>query len=220
MRWPEIAEEWPGETVFIVAGGPSVRKQNLELLRGRRVIAINSSWESVPWADVLFFGDSRWWFDHWKVCLRVFKGRVITCAPGVAKNPRVTCLRKASPPGYRPSAEPVAGLSEDRHFVTMKRTSLTGAVNVAAHLGSRRQVWLGVDGGVDKKGRTHHHKPHRWPQKPGCWEEQRKDIAAMVEPLKARGIEVINASPGSVYDYWPVMPLEDALAHCALRDSE
>ena len=56
-----VPREWPRQTAFIVCGGPSVLGQNLELLRGRNVIVINSSVYAVPWADYLYFGDWRWW---------------------------------------------------------------------------------------------------------------------------------------------------------------
>ena len=56
-----VPRAWPGETAYIVAGGPSVAWQDLGLLRGRRVIAVNSSWEAVPWAAILLFADLRWW---------------------------------------------------------------------------------------------------------------------------------------------------------------
>ena len=45
------------QTVFIVAGGASVLEHDLEALRGRRVIVINSSVHAVPFADYLYFGD-------------------------------------------------------------------------------------------------------------------------------------------------------------------
>jgi hypothetical protein len=63
LLW-NVTPEWAGETVFIVAGGPSVAAQNLDVLAGRKVIAVNSSYERVPGADVLFFGDCRWWDEH------------------------------------------------------------------------------------------------------------------------------------------------------------
>ena len=54
-----VPREWPGETAFIVGGGPSVLGQDLDALRGRRVIVINSSVYAVPGADFLFFDDHR-----------------------------------------------------------------------------------------------------------------------------------------------------------------
>ena len=74
-----VPREWPGETVFIVGGGPSVLGQDLNALRGRRVIAINSSVHAVPWADILYFADWRWWYEpENRAAATSFAGRVVT----------------------------------------------------------------------------------------------------------------------------------------------
>lgn len=49
-----------GETVFCVASGPSLTPAIAEKLKGRRIIAVNSSVYMVPWADVLLFTDAGW----------------------------------------------------------------------------------------------------------------------------------------------------------------
>jgi hypothetical protein len=198
----QVPREWPDETAFIIAGGPSVASQPVELLDGRRVIVVNSSYALVPWAPFLFFGDSRWWGDHAERVLSIFRGRIVTAAAEARPSERLLKLRKQQPPG----------LAEDTNAVRMRRTSLSGAINLAAHLGAAQIVLLGADGGPDASGRTHHHAPHRWDQLTHCWRDQRSDMETLVAPLAARGIRVINASPGSkLADLWPVMPLCEAL---------
>lgn len=191
---------WAGEQVFVVAGGPSVNEQNLDLLRGRRVIVINSSVHTVPWADVLVFGDTRWWgVKENKEAIENFGGLVVTTSN--VRGANIYNARKTSPPG----------LARDRDALMMRRTTLTAAINLAAHFGASQIVLLGADGKKAPDGRTHHHKPHKWPNRPGCWQEQRKDLCSIVEPLKKLGVEVLNASPGSAWDMWPVVRLEDVL---------
>lgn len=203
MEYWTATPEWAGETAFIVAGGPSVNQfKPLDCLRGRKVVAINSSWKDVPFADILYFGDRRWWDHHSHAVLPGFKGRIITTAPNVERNnPRLVIMKKALPPG----------LATDRQTLTMRRTSLTAALNLVKHLGVSRVVLIGADGKGDGKGRTHHHKPHPWPQRPDCWAEQRKDLESTRKPLKMGGVEVVNASPGSAYEFWPVMTLQQAI---------
>jgi hypothetical protein len=198
-----VPREWPGETVFIVGGGPSVLGQDLEALRGRRVIAINSSVYAVPWADVLYFGDWRWWDDN-RPAVTAFPGRVVTTSRMVPDRKVLIC-RKTNPPG----------LAREPNALMQKWTSLTAATNLAAHLvgpgGSI--VWLGADGRLAADGRTHHHKPHRWPHKPGCYDKQHADLVTIVPSLKALGIAGYNASPGTAWtDLLPVVSLQDALA--------
>jgi hypothetical protein len=205
-----ILPEWKGEVAFIIAGGPSVKTQNLELLRGRRVIAINSSYEAVPWADVLFFGDGRWWNGDRKIGFKgnhdnvrkVFCGRIITCSRVARFIDRVEVLHKAEP----------NGLCLERTALSMRQTSLSGAINLAVHFGVSGIVLLGADGTYGPNKETHHHADHPWPHRKGCWDLQRKELETLVEPLNQLGIKVINASPGSAWPMWPVMNLSEAIA--------
>lgn len=198
-----VAREWPGETVFIVGGGPSVLSQDLEALRGRRVIVINSSIFALPWADICYFGDFRWWHEPPnRAAIASFGGRVVTTSQLVA-DAKVLVCRKTKPPGLSPL-----------HDSLMQRwTSLTAATNLAAHLigpgGSI--VWLGADG-RHSGGRTHHHKPHRWPPKSGAYDQQKADLVTIIPSLKALKIAAYNASPGTAWtDLLPVIKLEDIL---------
>lgn len=192
-----IPKEWPGETAFIIAGGPSVPADAATLLRGRRVIVINSSHQLVPEADFLFFGDSRWWNENRRKAAG-FAGRIVSLT-GVT-DPRVLIVRRY---------DVKVGLSLKPDGLVMGRTSLQAAINLAFLLGSRRIVLLGADMGPAPDGRTHHHEPHPWPLRPGCWDEQMQFLKYMVEPLKAAGVEVLNASPVSRIPWWPKVRLED-----------
>lgn len=51
---------YQGETVFCVACGPSLTTAIAGKLKGRRIIAVNSAVDLVPFADVLFFTDAGW----------------------------------------------------------------------------------------------------------------------------------------------------------------
>jgi hypothetical protein len=206
MSFWSVPHEWPGETAFIVGGGPSVLGQDLKLLRGRRVIVINSSVYSVPWADFLYFGDWRWWNEpDNRAAVASFAGRVVTVSRMVTEDKKVLMCRSTKPPG----------LALARDSLMQKWTSLTAATNLAVHLigPGGTIVWLGVDGKAAVDGRTWHHKPHRWAPKAERYDRHRADLATMVEPLRAMGITLLNASPGSAYaDLWPVIDLQDMLS--------
>ena len=197
-----VPREWPGETVFVIGGGPSVLGQDLDPLRGRRVIVINSSVYAVPWADILFFGDWRWWEDN-RAAVTGFPGRVVTTSCMVPDRKVLVC-RKTNPPG----------LALERNSLMQRRTSLTAATNLAAHLvgPGGTIVWLGADGRIAADGRTHHHKPHRWPHVKGCYDQHLGDLKTIVPSLKAMGIAAYNASPGTAWaDLLPVISLREAL---------
>jgi hypothetical protein len=199
-----VAREWAGETVFIIGGGPSVLGVDLEVLRGRRVIVINSSVYAAPWADMLYFGDFRWWNEpDNRAAIASFRGRVVTTSRLVSDKKVLIC-RKANPPG----------LAREHDSLMQKWTSLTAATNLAAHLvgPGGTIVWLGADGRFAADGRTHHHKPHRWAHRPGCYDKQHSDLVTIVPSLRVLKIAAFNASPGTAWaDLLPVISLQDAL---------
>lgn len=216
MIW-SVPRDWVGETAFIVAGGPSVKGwpegkdrkgrpypalagQNLGLLKGRRIILVNSAYETLPDADFLFFADHRWWGWHERA-MKAFKGRIVTTSKVVTSD-RVLTLQKLKPP---------PALAGKPTHLAMQRTSLQGAINLAVHLGAARIVLLGADMQAAPNGRTHHHRPHPKPQKPGCWDKQMAQLRELAPALAERGIEVVNCSPHSRIDWWPKRPLEDFL---------
>jgi hypothetical protein len=202
MKFWTVPQEWPGETAFIIAGGPSVLEVDLEQLRGRRVILINSSVYCAPWADYLYFGDWRWWDQH-KAAAATFAGRVVTVSMA-CNDLKIHVCRKTKPPGlcFLPD-----GLMQ-------QWTSLTAATNLAAHLiGSGGSiVWLGADGKHRADGRSHHHKPHQWYSKPNCYGQHHADLLTIVPSLRKMGIAAFNASPGTAWaDVLPVIDLAEVL---------
>jgi hypothetical protein len=202
-----IERDLAGSAAFIICGGPSVDEQNLELLRGHTVVVVNSSFRRVPWADVLLFADSRW-FGWNKDKLPDFRGRVVTVFDN---NP----IRKYPPhfEQYRKSRPPE--LSRDPNALSLARTTVTGAINYLGLRGASPIVTLGLDlkAAVDASGKrkTHHHEPHPIPSMKGSWERHNKELCSIVPSLKAMGIEVINASPGSACSAFPIVTLEEAL---------
>jgi hypothetical protein len=200
-----VPREWPGETVFIVGGGPSVLGIELEALRGRRVIAINSSVYNLPWADFLYFGDWRWWFEpDNRAAVAGFRGRVVTVSRLCSEDKKVLMCRCAKPPGL--------ALAHDS--LMQKWTSLTAATNLAAHLigPGGTIVWLGADGRLAADGRSHHHQPHRWPHRAGCYDKQHADLVTIMPSLRALKIAAYNASPGTAWgDLLPVISLQDVV---------
>jgi hypothetical protein len=198
-----VPREWPGECCFIIAGGASVLGHDLEQLRGRRVIAINSSIHAVPWADFCYFGDWRWWNEPENAAAVMgFGGRVVTVSNMVQTSKVLNC-RKSKPPG----------LSQDPACLTQHWTSLTAATNLAAHLVGRGGtiVWLGADGKAAADGRVWHHKPHRWGPHPARYDRHRADIATMVAPLRTMGIRLLIVGPSAYADLWPIVGLQDVL---------
>jgi len=202
MIFHRIEAEWATETAFIIAGGPSVLNYDLEMLRGRNVIVINSSIHAVPWANFLYFGDWRWWNEpENRAAVECFPGRVITTSRMI-RDPKVKICNRKNPPG----------LAFQNDTLTQKVTSLTAATNLAFHLvGSGGTIiWLGADGKYAGDGRTHHHKPHPWSLGAEVYSVHMQELSTIVPTLKALQVTALNASPGTAWsELLPVIDLNE-----------
>lgn len=198
----QLVRDWEGETAFVLAGGPSVLDLDLSLLKGRRVIAINSAHLTYPSADALFYADAGWWTDTgWKE--PAFAGEIFTTS-SVGGPKTVKRLVKI---------KPALGVSTDPGRVAMDATSVAGATNILIHRGVARIIWLGVDGCLGPNGRRHHHGA-RYPNPliKGWFDRHRKELESLAPSIRALGVEIINCSPVSHIACWPKMSLPEALA--------
>jgi hypothetical protein len=203
--WWRVSRDWPGETVFLVASGPSLKLLELSRLEGRRVIVVNSSWLHWPTADFLVFADGRWWrTKRLRPENGQFSGDIVTTAAEIGDR-HVKKLRKIAP---------YDGLSADPQTLALKSTSVTGAINLAAHLTGPggRIVLCGVDARRGPDGERHSHGlPWPWPAGglPKAFSEQIAELRSIAPSAKTMGVEVVNASPGSAVDAFPMVNFED-----------
>ncbi|TPN44875.1 methyltransferase domain-containing protein [Mesorhizobium sp. B1-1-7] len=196
----QLVRDWEGETAFVLAGGPSVLDLDLSLLKGRRVIAINSAHLTWPDADILFFADARWWSEIGSR-ERPFAGRIVTTSNGGPRD--VLRLTKI---------DPAKGIANKPNQLALARTSVTGAVNLAVHLGCCRVVLLGVDGRFAEDGTRHHHgAAYPWPLVKGSFDLHATEFAAVAPSLKRVGVEIINANPDSAISVWPKVSFEETM---------
>lgn len=202
--WWTVPRKWDGQPCAIVAGGPSLAGYNVDRLRGVHVIAVNSSWKRVPFADYLIFGDTRWWYEYGTDAAANFPGQIVTLEEEAQSerinHPRLLKLKKRKPPG----------LAIEPDSAAMQWTSLSAALNLARHLGPNPITLFGADGGPSLEGKTHHHAPHPWGQVPDNWARQRDELRAVASSLSDAGVSVRNASPGSALSFWPIIPFDQA----------
>jgi hypothetical protein len=175
------------------------------LIKGKNVIAINSSYIAVPWAQYVVFADMRWFLHH-RMALMKFAGKIVSCSSAASGPPPVlNVIRKTS-----------VGLATDTHTLQVKNTTLTAAINLAVHLGVTKIVLLGIDQKAGADGKIHHHPPHPWKPTADCWRRQQTDLPKVAEDLTALNIECVNASPGSALSLWPIVRLEDHVPAAAV----
>ena len=62
-----IPRKYEGETVVILATGPSLSEEQVNYVKGKaRVITVNNSYQLAPWADIHVACNDNWWYYYWK----------------------------------------------------------------------------------------------------------------------------------------------------------
>jgi hypothetical protein len=191
---------WPGETVVIIGGGSSLTPADVAFSRGKaRVIAIKEAYQLAPWADALYACDPKWWAFYNGAT--DFTGLKYALDPQPIAWPGVQVLQNTGTEGLE--LEP-----------TGLRTGFNSgfqAVNLAVHLGAARIVllgfdmWHGPDGEQNWFGRHPNHVASPYPIFLHAF-------ASIVAPLKAAGVDVVNASRFTVLDAFPRVSIDEALS--------
>lgn len=193
-RWV-IPQMWPGERCFVICGGASVNRREVQRIRGR-IIAVKHAAMLRPDADVMFYGGR----DSLKECREIiatFKGMIISRGDYLGTPDGVLCVSKTE--------------SEQRHRLSTDPRMLSGwdsggaALNLAYLFGCNPIILVGMDmtGGHWCKS---HPKPITGRKRHAI---HANGITGMAEDLKERGVNVYNCSPISKLTCFPKRPLSD-----------
>jgi hypothetical protein len=197
-----VPAEWRNETAFIIGGGPSLEGFDAEVLRGRRVIAINNAYLLAPWADILFWGDLAWW--NWnRNDLARFRGKykVTRTWSNEYKSNGVKILEHIKRTPF--SIDPTVVTGTD---------SGHSCINLAYHLGATTAVLLGFDmkrTGGKNNWHTLHHRETADGRYQNLFVPEMEKLAEFVGRLN--DFEVVNCTPGSALSCFPIKDLEDVL---------
>jgi hypothetical protein len=202
VNWPN----WAGETVVVVATGPSAADVPLEKGKGKaKFIAVKDAWKLCPWAEYLYACDHHWWVAH--------KGVVEFLGQRIAFNPRT--LEQWRGLGFLK----VEIVKQKREFLFDKVGTIgwggnSGfhAINLAAQFGASKIILVGFDMRIDQGKHFFGDHPYQGgPSAPNC-KQWAGIIDAQAYALEDRGIEVLNCSPVSTLRAFPIMSFEEALA--------
>jgi|AKVG01.1.fsa_nt_gi hypothetical protein len=193
----------------ILGGGPSLTQAQVNYVRNKAtVIAVNDTYRLAPWADYLFYADWKWWKWWGDDVLKTFPGAILTLRENRQKHASFY---------YQPG--PLEGLSEFPYISTGKNSGYM-AINIAVQKGARRIILLGIDMKAQGK-KTHWFGDHRQPT--SLFQAEGKKMLHLYrdkmlpyfdtlrEPLKEKGVEVINCSPDSDLEVFPKRILYDAI---------
>jgi hypothetical protein len=211
-------ELWPASTIVCIGGGPSLTREQVESVRGRaRVIAINDAYKLAPWADVLYFCDCKWWRWHAKH-LGSWQGLIVRLQGGEHDfgDKRIKVMRNMDlpPAPGKGKGDRKGGLSDQRDGLRTGANSGFQAIGLAVHLGAKRIVLLGYD--MQASGtKTHWFGDHPGGTSAKVYDVMLPHFQTLVAPLAKRGIEIVNATPGSRLSAFPRKALAEALPELA-----
>jgi len=183
--------------IYIAGGGPSLKGYNWNLLKDKRIIAVNRSYEVIPWAEVVYFTDKRF-FDWHKDGLIKHNGVKITGDKHI-DHPDVQNYRLTGCKGI------------DLGHMRLKHGNNSGyaAMNLAVHLGARIIVLLGFDMKFSGE-ESHWHNGYPVASRPKQYKNMLSCFKSIAVGLNNRGITVFNACEDSELKEFYKTPLDKA----------
>lgn len=173
---------------MVCASGPSFSVQQAALVRTSqpawRVIAVNTTWQMVPTADVLYAGDRTWWEEHLASVRIGFAGECFTINRQLAHLAGISFVEHSDEPG----------LSQVFGRIHSGGNSGHAAIGLAYLFGARRILLVGFDF-QDSYGLSHWHGDH-----PAGLSQERPytgwvaRLRGLIHGLQQQGVEVVNCS--------------------------
>lgn len=232
-----IPREWVNDTAVIFGGGPSLRPEDVEVAirRGWRRIAVNNAYILDPAADVLVWGDKRWYeWNRFDLHRHTGPYKITWQEVQPVRGCKYHLLRHAGmPPTVRHLLNDLRLFSEaaqlrrtmdallrhgrslladDPGTIAATNTG-QGAINVAYHFGAKRIILTGFDMQtlrVGKKVVHNWHNLHRRDINPDRYQAVfAPAIQAVATLLREKGIEIVNCTPNSKLPGVPILRLED-----------
>ena len=203
-----VPREWDGLTAVCVGGGESLTNKQVDRviwarrLNRIRIIGVNNAYEKFRNSlDVLYAADFRWWSWHWGDVESLLCAKVTVDKAAKKEWPSLLYLE----PTEEPITHTLEGFDPDPSHLRTGKNGGYQAIHLAAHYGAKRILLIGYD----QKG-GHWHEPHRVPQA-DIFDLCRRFWPTLATAMVERGIEVINCSPGSALETFPMANLEDVL---------
>jgi hypothetical protein len=191
--------------VVCVASGPSFSLEQAQLVKsasGWHTIVVNTCYQRLPDADVLYAGDRAWWEMHLPKVRETFQGELWTQDRWTAHHEGLHHIQHSNEPG----------LSFVRGRVHSGGNSGYVAIGLAYLFGAREILLVGFDF-KNVAGMSHWHGDHP----PGLNQDRPYagwliSIRALAAALKDVGVSVTNCSTDSAIDCFPFGDLAQCLS--------
>lgn len=165
----------------VLAPGPSMSKELAESVRGRKVCVVCNSFELAPWADVLVSSDRVWWKQH-PLSLD-FSGSKFAAQKTEGVEQVMPCT---------------FGTSSNSGVLALDHLRNIGATSI---------VMLGFDSQGSHFFGQYRNKCRNTPER----RRQEHRMQFKTWAVGNKSVKVINSTPGSKIDAFPMAPLESVL---------
>jgi hypothetical protein len=197
--------DWSAHTAVVICAGPSLSDAQLDAVvschRPIKTIAVNTAYVYAPWADVVYAGDYLFWkVHHARIRAQCPKSQRWTQDGSAAERFQLNRQRGGNREGL--------GLN----VVHLNGNSGFQAINLAFLWSARRILLLGMDMKLGPNGEKHRHGDHEKPLvQAQLFEEWRHKGKKLAEDLVEHKCEVLNCTPGSALEWFPMSTIEKEL---------
>jgi hypothetical protein len=233
-----VPKMWEGGECWIIGGGPSMPREFgvpedvidevmnerlpmsayspfLSPIHDKHVIGVNAAFFIGEWIDVIFFGDSGFYFENIHA-MNAYPKVKICCNPNmVKKEDRIDGVKYVPRNRARP-----CGLSDSLvPSLSWNLNSGAAAINLAYYFGVKRVFLLGFDMKTTDEGAQHWHRHYAKSKvKTNVRNKTHMPFARHIKnfPMirndaKRLGLEIINVSPDSEITQFQRVTLHEAL---------
>lgn len=194
--WGGLA--WKGTAVAVLASGDSFSEEQAAAVlqwrnqdrNGRKVMAINTTYQRAPWADVIYACDRPWWTEYHK--------RVVAACPDAQLWTQDAKAAELYELNHIPSLRK-EGLSLEPGVINQGENGGYQAIGLAHQAGAKTVYLLGFDmqGG-------HWHGPHPGNlNKVNTYDRWLKNFVKFAVDCKAVNLEVINCTSTTALRSFP-----------------
>jgi hypothetical protein len=182
---------------FIIGGGPSIAKTNLNLIKKEFVIGVNMAYKLGTWINLWFFGDSDIYKNN-KEAIQKWPNRIVSCAKITKQNKKIEHY-------YRCKKHWICFEPDKLAFPSPGANSGATAINLAIREGFDSVVFVGFDMKTEN-GKHHYHNYYKKEPRNDAYDRFMLHFEHIAEEAK---IEILNANSDSALPFFPKVKLED-----------